>query len=629
MISSLDKKIMLTEWREMEVNKKRRFCLRISNEIGKVDEVKLVIYKYHESRRIEVLLQEEKKNKSKDRKVFLSEGVSFESSGLYFYCLSLKIEGKQKYIKADSNWKPVITEEDLPYWQFTITKRKFEVPNWAKGAIMMQIFIDRFSRDKDYSVFEMPRRTIHQKWNELPVWKPNKNGEITNTDFFCGNLRGVINHLDYIKNLNVDIIYLSPILRSQSNHRYDTGNYEEIDPYVGTIEDIKELCKKAHALGMHIILDTVLNHTGNDSRYFNEYGAYDETGAFQGDHSKYYDWYKKNSEGKFCYWWGFKNLPVCDAQNNEWRSYLFSKGGIIDQWFSWGIDGLRIDVADELPENFLEELRRAVKRNKKDAYILGEVWENAMRKEKEGNVRTYLHGVALDSVMNYPFTNAILKYMRFGDFHCFKNTIDEIVYDYPKQALLSTMNSLSTHDIPRAITTLVGEGIEYNQYQWTWDIGDKKREWQAERDSLSNEKYELGKKMFRIATLTQYFLPGNPCTYYGDEVGLYGYKDPFNRKTYPWGREDFTLLEHFIQLGRIRKKIPILKKAKYRLLFINEKMLAFERYWKKARVVVIINRTNEILTIPNLTNNMKLIYSIENSTKDNLKPYGGIILLNC
>ena len=628
MISSLDNKITITSWKEMVINQKRRFCLRIAKEYGIIEDPKIVIYKYHESKRIEIPLPKEEKCRSQMNEVFLSEAVSFERSGLYFYCLSLKIDGQQKYIKADSNWKPVITEEDLPYWQFTVTQRKFQVPNWAKGAIMMQIFVDRFSRDKDYPIFQMPRRTIHQEWNELPVWKPNENGEITNTDFFGGNLRGIINHLDYIKSLNVEIIYLTPILRSQSNHRYDTANYEEIDPYLGTGEDMKELCEKAHALGIHIILDTVLNHTGNDSRYFNEYETYNEIGAFQSNQSKYYNWYRKNPEGKFCYWWRFRNLPVCESQNKEWRAYLFSKGGIIDKWFSWGIDGLRVDVADELPDNFIEDLRKAVRRNKKDAYIIGEVWENAMRKEKDGVVRTYLHGTALDSVMDYPYTDAILKYVRFSDCNYFKSTIDEINRDYPRESFLSAMNSLSTHDIPRAITTLVGEGIEHNRYQWTWDIGDKSREWQMEKDKLTDKQYVLGKKRFKVATLIQYMQIGNPCIYYGDEVGLYGYKDPFNRKTYPWGREDMNLLKFFIELGKIRKKNPILRKMNQKVE-ANEEITIIERCWKKAKIIVVVNRGDKEMENPIAEPNMKLVHSLEESNERLLKPYGGVILSNC
>ena len=532
MLCSLDGMVKLNYSREFKQNRKKRFSVEIKNEIGKIDNIKIIIYKFHTPGKMELGISETVVKKKS--KVYLSDEISFKESGLYFFCIFLNVNGKEKYIKADKDWNPIITTEDLPYYSFIITKKKFEVPNWAKGTIMMQIIVDRFARDDSYSIFKIERRSIHKNWDELPDWEPNEEGKITNTDFFAGNIRGIISKLDYIKSLNVEIIYLTPILQSQSNHRYDTADYERIDIYAGEISDMKELCEKAHKLGIHIILDTVINHTGNDSRYFNEYGTYSEIGAFQSKESKYYNWYKKISTNAFMYWWNFKNLPECDTSSPEWRKYLFSKGGIIDKWFSWGIDGLRIDVADELSDDFLEELQHAVKRNKKDAYIIGEVWENAITKKKEGKAREYLHGTSLSSVMNYPFTDAILKYMRFGDFGYFKWVFDEISKDYPREAFLSLMNSLSTHDITRAITTLVGDGIEHDRYEWTWDIGDKNRKWQFDNDKLEKSQYVYAKKLFKLATLLQYFLPGNPCIYYGDEAGLHGYKDPFNRKPYTW-----------------------------------------------------------------------------------------------
>ena len=628
MLVSLDGKISMSNWREFKVNQNKRFSLKISDEFGIISDAKLIIYKFHTPRKIEISLKEVKESKSINSKVFLSDNVSFSESGLYFFCVSIIVNNKEIYIKADKEWNPVITTEDLPYYSFVITKTKFEVPNWAKGAQMMQIIIDRFCRDTSFSIFKMERRSVHENWNELPIWQPNAEGIITNTDFFAGNIRGLISKLDYIKSLNIDIIYLTPILQSQSNHRYDTADYEKIDVYAGEISEMKELCDKAHKLGIRIILDTVINHTGNDSRYFNEYGTYMELGAYQSKESKYYNWYKKINEHAFMYWWNFKNLPECDTNSLEWQIYLFAKGGIIDKWFSWGIDGLRIDVADELSDNFLEKLKIAVNRNKKDAYIIGEVWENAITKKKEGKVREYLHGKSLSSVMNYPFTDAILKYIRFGDSNYFKHVFEEISMQYPKQAMLSAMNSLSTHDITRAITTLVGDAIEYNKYEWTWDIGNKDRKWQFEHDILKPKQYEQGKKMFKIATVIQFFLPGNPCIFYGDEVGLHGYKDPFNRKPYPWGKEDKELLSFFIELSNARSKLQNLRKSGCRILEIDEKILILERSYKKSRILVAINRSQEYVEFKEDLSGFNIRFSIGSSTNKRLSPYGAIILEN-
>ena len=177
---------------------------------------------------------------------------------------------------------------------------------------------------------------------------------------------------------------------SQSNHRYDIADYEKVDPYLGSNEDLKDLCVKAHKNGIKIILDGVFNHTGNDSKYFNEYGNYNSVGAYQSKNSEYYDWYRKNENGDFEYWWGFNNLPECDCYNQGWQNFIYGKNGIIDKWFKSGIDGLRLDVADELTDNFIENIRIAVKRNKKDGFIIGEVWENAISKEKDGIQRNKL-----------------------------------------------------------------------------------------------------------------------------------------------------------------------------------------------------------------------------------------------
>ena len=226
-------------------------------------------------------------------------------------------------------------------------------------------------------------------------------------------------------------------------------------------------------------------------------------------------------------------MPVCDGNNPEWQKFVYGENGLIDKWFSMGIDGLRLDVADELTDEFIENIKIAVKRNKEDGLVIGEVWENAITKEGYGKQRTYLLGRGLDTVMNYPFTNAILKYVRYGRAKYFTETIDDIITQYPDEAVNSLMNSLSTHDIPRAMSTLVGKGIQNSRYNWVWDV-PYGREWQFSNLELSEEDYKKAKEMLKISVAIQYFLPGNPCIYYGDEIGMYGYRDPFNRKCFLW-----------------------------------------------------------------------------------------------
>ena len=377
---------------------------------------------------------------------------------------------------------------------------------------------------------------------------------------------------------------------------------------------------------MRIIIDGVFNHTGNDSKYFNEYNSYNTIGASQGIKSPYYNWYKKNDNGEFEYWWGFRNLPVCDGNNLEWQKFIYGKNGVIDTWFKWGIDGIRLDVADELTDEFIENIRIAVKRNKKDGFILGEVWDNAICKEGYGKQRKYLLGKGLDSVMNYPFTNAILKYVRFGRADYFEETVNDILTQYPEDSLYSLMNSLSTHDITRVMTTLVGDGINNSRYNWVWDV-PYSRAWQFDKLKLSDTQYEKAKKMMKIATIIQYFLPGNACIYYGDEIGMYGYRDPFNRRCFEWKNIDKELHEFFIQLGQIRKKMDFLSNAKLNIVEINKNVLVFERKNSMESVLIIVNRSeNKIdVSIPEQYLTGEVIFK-SNYDNNQLLEYGFLVI---
>ena len=293
---------------------------------------------------------------------------------------------------------------------------------------------------------------------------------------------------------------------------------------------------------------------------------------------------------------------------------------------------MRLDVADELPDFFLKKIKEAVLRNKKDSFIIGEVWENAATKEKDGHPRNYLLGHSLDTVMNYPWTDAILRYVRFGDSEKFKSKVWEIINDYPQEAVFSVMNALSTHDITRAMTTLQGEGIEQNR-EWVWDVPNfgnprENRQWQYNNDKLEGNNYKEAKKKFKIATIIQYFLPGNVSIFYGDEVGLYGYKDPFNRKTYPWNHRDKDLLKFFRTLGKIRTKYEFLKEADFRFISLNEEILAFERTSSENSMYVVVNRSKNThkIEMPEVIQRGKIIFSINYNTGI-IDPYGAIIVL--
>ena len=297
---------------------------------------------------------------------------------------------------------------------------------------------------------------------------------------------------------------------------------------------------------MYVILDAVFNHTGNDSKYFNEYGTYDTLGAFQSKNSPYYPYYKKTAKGEFEYWWGMHNLPVCDGNSKEWKKYILGETGIINQWFKLGIDGLRLDVADELTDEFIAEIRKSAHRNKPDALIIGEVWENPMRMN-----RGYLSsGLGMDTVMNYQLTDALVRYYKYNDVYKLQKVINVIDAEYPEETMQCLMNFTSTHDISRIINIL-GSNC-FNQYaKWGWDLIDSSNEFLKNR-KISKEEYSRGKEILKSYLCALAFMPGMLSIFYGDEVGVEGYGNLLNRKTYPWEKQDRELLRTFKEIGNLK-----------------------------------------------------------------------------
>lgn len=521
-----------------------------------------------------------------DNYVYFKGNAELETKALYYFYFTFMAEYRyiqlKKENKSDIN---NISKSDM--WKMSVN---FETPDWAKGSIMYHIYVDRFNRGSNEPLKAMKNRTIHENWNEDPIVGPDANG-LWNADFYGGDLRGIIDKLDYIKSLGTNIIYLSPIVRSQSNHRYDTADYETVDPYAGTNEDLKELCDKAHKLGMKIVLDAVFNHTGNDSKYFNEYGNYPNKGAFQSTESEYYDFFRKyddNGKIKFDYWWGMTNLPVCDGSNKKWQNYIYGKGGIIDKWFALGIDGLRLDVADELSDEFIEGIRRAVKRNKEDGFILGEVWKNPMREP-----RGYLSsGKGMDSVMNYFFIDALLRYFKYEDVNKLKMVLDQLKNDYPQETIQTLMNFTSTHDISRAINIFGSKEFCYSA-EWAWDP-IRKSDIEFQRNyQLSEEEYKKGIEIYKTFIFALTFFPGILSVFYGDEAGIQGLGNLANRKSFPWGKEDTELLEFFRTIGRIREKEQSLRTADTKVVDITPQNFIFERKGNKDDFLVAINRSSE------------------------------------
>ncbi len=468
--------------------------------------------------------------------------LNIDRVGLYWYHFGMETRYGRRYIMRGYGGDGYISDNDHEArFQLTCYEKDFQTPSWLPGGIMYQIFPDRFyfSGTKKKGVY--PDKKLQTDWYQIPDWRPNEIGMITNSDFFQGDLKGITMKLPYLQSLGVTCIYLNPIFEAYSNHRYDTGNYEKIDPILGTEDDFVELCQEAKKLGMHIINDGVFSHTGSDSIYFNRQHRYKSLGAYNSKESPYYTWYKFIEwPNIYNSWWGFDTLPEVEELSTSFNEYINGENGIIRRWIRKGNSGWRLDVADELPDEFIEYIREAVKAEDPDALLLGEVWEDASNKESYGSRRRFLYGKELDSVMNYPFRDAILGFLDCGDGRDMLEIVLNVLENYPRPVIRSLMNLLGTHDTERVITLLAGE----RQH-------GRGREWQA-ATKMSPEQRAYGLKRMTLASGILYTLPGVPCIYYGDEVGVEGYKDPFNRATFPWGKEDKDLLDWYRRLGEMR-----------------------------------------------------------------------------
>jgi len=514
-------------------------------------------------------------------------------SDVHYYYFSYMEKGIRHYIKKVDCHLGAVDRGDL--FQLTVYDSEYQTPDFLKGGILYQIFPDRFCKSGKLHQDIPADRIIREDWNGTPYYKPDQNGHVWNNDYFGGDLAGIQSKLGYLHDLGVTCIYLNPIFESHENHRYNTADYMKIDPLLGTNDDFEELCTEAKKYGISIILDGVFSHTGADSVYFNKFGRYPEPGAYQSQNSKYFDWYTFiHYPDTYEAWWGIDTLPNVDENNDSFTEYICGDDGVLQYWLSKGAAGFRLDVADELPDQFLNNLRRCVKKYDSDKIVIGEVWEDASNKESYGVKRRYLLGKQLDSVMNYPFREAIISFITGGKQRDFINSIMTILENYPKRSIDVAMNFVSTHDIERAINRLAGDSCE-----------GKSKDWMAEH-WLTPEQYEHGKNLLKAAMALLFFLPGVPCIYYGDEAGLQGYKDPFNRRCYPWGHEDHELIAYISQLSRVRKSIPNLREGKTYFAInedfpLDERVIGFTRSGDELDYIFFINRSGETVYISEMT----------------------------
>ena len=542
------------------------------------------------------------------------------NEGIYWYAFKFNsVETEYWVTKFDHSLGEI--SNDGAWWQLTVYNKSYSTPSWLDGGIIYQIFPDRFYNSGKAKKNVPNDRYIVKDWEQTPDFTPQKESDgvkFLGNDYYGGDLAGIQKKLPYLKKLGVNCIYLNPIFEAHSNHRYNTANYMKIDPLLGTDKDLKNLVEAAKKLGIHIILDGVFSHTGDDSIYFNKYNRYDDLGAYQSDESPYRSWYDfGETKDDYESWWGISTLPETQENDPHFTKYITGEKGVIRHWLGLGVKGFRLDVADELPDQFLDRIRVAVKADSSENFLLGEVWEDATNKISYNARRRFLRGKQLDSVMNYPFADAIISYLKGGNSRDLIDAVLEILENYPPQAVKLLMNHIGTHDTQRILTVLGSNGEFVND-----------RKWQSEQH-LSPEQYEKGIKLLKVAAVLQYTLPGVPSLYYGDEAGMEGYGDPFCRAAYPWGNENKDLLAFYQKLGQFRRSYNAFKSGEFIPFYANFGEIAYMRKSKNHTVLIAATRWHEKTTInvPKEFDNAKVIFG--NRSKDGvltLEPFGFTIL---
>ncbi len=525
-----------------------------------------------------------KKERESDGYDIFSAEIELKRCGLYFYTFDIADKSGRYTLYKEGYCDTNIGEGDQ--WQVSCIPKDFVTPDAFSGRVMYQIFPDRFCIDGECDISsKLTPYTIHQCTKEPPCHLPDSEGRILNNDFYGGNLRGIVKALPYLEKLGAGIIYLNPIFKAYSNHRYDTCDYKELDPMLGSKEDFVTMCKECHKRGMKIILDGVFSHTGSDSIYFdikNRFG----NGAYLNPSSPCRSWYTFRKDGSFESWWGIDTLPCVNELDKSYMEYIItSPDSVIRHWMSLGADGFRLDVADELPDEFITLLRSEVKKINPDALVLGEVWEDASNKISYGVTRRYFTASELDSVMNYMWRGAIIDFASEKiSAKEFKNRILTVTENYPSPSVNCLMNSLSTHDTPRIYNVLSGADINMTRYQ-------------ASQYTLSDEEIQRARERLPLAVMMLFFLPGNTCIYYGDEVGMTGFADPFNRAFMDWENKDYAVYSLYKSLAEIKNSHEVFRDGEISFVSVHDGMLVMERRNGTDTITCAVNMGKEAMRV--------------------------------
>ena len=487
-------------------------------------------------------------------------------AGLYYFAIELDSFLYRAYCHKDADEFILNEFESHPDFQLSVSDFKYEEPKNIFGGVIYHIFVDRFSKTRN-KYNESLCNYVKDWYSPLPNYPRKSGDEIKNDYFYGGTINGIINKLNYLKKLGVTALYLSPIFESPSNHKYDTSDYFVVDKGFGGEIALKRLIKKAHEIQISIILDGVFNHTGDDSVYFNKYGRYESCGAFRSKDSEYADWYSFTEfPNEYRSWWGIKILPKLNLDNEKCRNFFIGNGGVIEKYARLGIDGMRLDVADELSDEFISDIKEKLCEYNNASVLYGEVWEDASCKSAYGKIKEYFLGKELDGVMNYPIRKGIISYLR--DKKCDKlfYALTDIINNAPKRIRDTQMNLLGSHDTERILTALSGElssGLDSES------LFSKR---------MTPTEIKIGTARVKSAYTILATIPGIPSIYYGDEAGMEGYNDPFNRLPFPWNDINEEMLSYYTLINGIRNKHNVYKRGEFRLLHLDIDFLAFSRY---------------------------------------------------
>ena len=550
----------------------------------------------------------------------LCQDTSMDEGGLLYYHYRILTEKKTLLYGGEKPTELIALTDGQGERQLLVYDASYLPPESFGDGILYHIFVDRFAKTGAAEKSQKPGTELDPDWeNGIPQYGPYPGAEVTNNVFFGGDLWGVADKLDYIASLGTGTIYLSPVFTAASNHKYDTSDYLSVDPMFGGDEALEHLCREAKEYGIRVILDGVFNHTGSDSVYFNKEGNYPGVGAYQSEKSPYAHWYRfrKFPDDYEC-WWGVKILPRVDSGNPAYQKFIYEQ--VIPKWMQAGVYGWRLDVADELTGEFLEKLRTAVREQNPDAAIIGEVWEDASDKVSYGERRQYLLGRQLDGVMNYPLRDAVIRYVLRGDAEALRKGTETLYRRYPKWASENQMNFLGTHDTIRILTSLGGEpeGEHTN----------------AELSVMRMTEAERNTALTRLKTAYGLIaaMPGVPCVFYGDEVGMEGYRDPFCRRTFPWHNMDKDLLTYYRTIGNIRREEPVLKTGVLQILAAEKDYAFFARTpWngEDHQILVAVNRSEKALTLTTPADVWELVTDTPWQSGENRLAAGQVVYLRC